>query len=130
MKNCWLEQFGCSGFTGVCGWNQCNLFLGSLENNNHYLGCNSQSSSCALSLLSWGTQACLHALDVGTTDSTTTSKQLILDNNMGSNIPSFTHHLQQHQPAEEQYFPFAKLYPAQSGGLGGMGIIRDSINHR
>ncbi|CAK9230162.1 unnamed protein product [Sphagnum jensenii] len=22
MKNCWLEQFGCSGFTGVCGWNQ------------------------------------------------------------------------------------------------------------
>ncbi|CAM6022294.1 unnamed protein product [Sphagnum balticum] len=22
MKNCWLEQFGCSGFTGVCGWIQ------------------------------------------------------------------------------------------------------------
>ncbi|CAK9878183.1 unnamed protein product [Sphagnum jensenii] len=22
MQNCWLEQFGCSGFTGVCGWNQ------------------------------------------------------------------------------------------------------------
>jgi hypothetical protein len=21
MKNCWLEQFGCSGFTGVCGSN-------------------------------------------------------------------------------------------------------------
>jgi hypothetical protein len=88
-----------AGTKGSLGYN---LFLGSLENNNHYLGCNSQSSSCALSLLSWGTQACLHALDVGTTDSTTTSKQII-DNNMGSKIPSFTHHLQQHQP-EEQYF--------------------------
>jgi hypothetical protein len=121
-----VSQEFVAGTKGSLG---CNLFLGSLENNNHYLGCNSQSSSCALSLLSRGTQACLHALDVGTTDSTTTSKQLIVDNNMGSNVPPFTHHLQQHQP-EEQYFPFEKLYPAQPGGLGGMGIIRDSKNHR
>jgi hypothetical protein len=49
--------------------------------------------------------------------------QLVADNNMGSNtVASFaTHHLPQQQ-TQEHYLAFEKLFSAQSGGLGSMGI--------
>ncbi|CAK9198895.1 unnamed protein product [Sphagnum troendelagicum] len=107
-----------------------NLSLGGgsgWENNYHHnQGCESQSSGCALSLLSWGTTPCPPALDL-CVDNTSLDHhhhhQPVADNNMGSNtVASFaTHHLPQQQ-SQEHYLAFEKLFSAQSGGLGAMGI--------
>ncbi len=88
------------------------------ENNNHHnyhhnQGCESQSSNCAFSLLSWGTTPCPLALDL-CVDNTSLDHhhhhQPVADN-MGSNsVASFTtHHLPQQQ-TQEHYLAFEKLF--------------------
>jgi hypothetical protein len=102
---------------------------GGWENNHHNYhhnqGCESQSSGCALSLLSWGTTPCPPALDlcVDNTSLDHHHHQLVADNNMGSNtVASFATHQLPRQQTQEHYLAFEKLFSAQSGGLGGMGI--------